>query len=493
MNNALGFRGGSEDTANYFITSWTSADGQIAVPVVAGVSYDFKYRVDGGTWIHYNAIPIVNHELVITGLSSVGTRVLEIDHLDNGLPKWSFNNTGDKLKNIALLQFGTNLFDTDGLEGGFYGCSNFTLSAIDTPQGITSGKDLFRDCTLLDFNFAAWDVSNWTDASGFCEGVTLSSSNYDNTLVSWESQMTQSGVTASFGGSKRNTTTSVNNSYYGLVYDQDWIIEDGGTVSATQYFEDRVPELSYAFCFKRVNATQTNCVRIRRSSDDAEMDFGFVSTAIDALLDVAAIEAWLGTDDGFVRTMYNPNGVGGIGSGIINSEQLIIAVGGVVYVDGNNIPYMRKEVGDTRWIAVSISTDIENKSCYYAFDTGVNYTTISFGFNINKIQNLSTVNRIVTSLSNVATIPNISNKEVFSAHFGVNTYTVNGRGGQDTQSPTTTSGTESQIFVGRFRTNDAGMTTNSGSIYGVFLFDTNQLNTNNPDNTINIEDFMKFQ
>jgi hypothetical protein len=51
-----------------------------------------------------------------------------------------------------------------------------------------------------------------------------------------------------------------------------------------------------------------NCVRLRRSSDNAELDFGFASSDYEAKVDVAAINTWAGVDNLFLVTWYNQSG-----------------------------------------------------------------------------------------------------------------------------------------------------------------------------------------
>lgn len=53
-----------------------------------------------------------------------------------------------------------------------------------------------------------------------------------------------------------------------------------------------------------------NCIRVRRSSDNAEQDFGFVSPSIDALVDSGAIVTFCGAGSGFVTTIYDQCGLG---------------------------------------------------------------------------------------------------------------------------------------------------------------------------------------
>jgi hypothetical protein len=53
------------------------------------------------------------------------------------------------------------------------------------------------------------------------------------------------------------------------------------------------------------NAYTGSCIRVRRSSDNAELDIGFTSTGV---LDTAALLAHVGAGNGFVTTWYDQSG-----------------------------------------------------------------------------------------------------------------------------------------------------------------------------------------
>jgi len=60
-----------------------------------------------------------------------------------------------------------------------------------------------------------------------------------------------------------------------------------------------------AYSFRRVvSGYSGSCIRIRRSSDNTEQDFGFVNN----VLDTKAILTFCGTGNGFVRTWYDQSG-----------------------------------------------------------------------------------------------------------------------------------------------------------------------------------------
>ncbi len=56
---------------------------------------------------------------------------------------------------------------------------------------------------------------------------------------------------------------------------------------------------------KLVGSYSGNAIKLRRSSDNVEQDFGFTSNGE---LDVTAIQAWLGSSTGFVKTIYDQSG-----------------------------------------------------------------------------------------------------------------------------------------------------------------------------------------
>jgi hypothetical protein len=63
-----------------------------------------------------------------------------------------------------------------------------------------------------------------------------------------------------------------------------------------------------ALSMRRLTSTATNCIRVRRSNDNAEQDIGFVSTAADSPIDTTDLLTFVGAgNDGFVTTWYNQN------------------------------------------------------------------------------------------------------------------------------------------------------------------------------------------
>ena len=59
--------------------------------------------------------------------------------------------------------------------------------------------------------------------------------------------------------------------------------------------------LKYAYAFAQINYSSMNCFRVRRSSDNAEQDIGFVGREID----LVTLYSFVGSGNGFVTILYN--------------------------------------------------------------------------------------------------------------------------------------------------------------------------------------------
>ena len=59
-----------------------------------------------------------------------------------------------------------------------------------------------------------------------------------------------------------------------------------------------------AYSMRKISSTATNCVRVRRSNDNAEQDIGFVGDE----LDTTALLTFVGANNGFVTTWYDQSG-----------------------------------------------------------------------------------------------------------------------------------------------------------------------------------------
>jgi hypothetical protein len=78
------------------------------------------------------------------------------------------------------------------------------------------------------------------------------------------------------------------------------------TIVNGQFLLDQFSGAAAAYSLRRLrNAYTGSCIRVRRSSDNAELDIGFTSTGV---LDTVALLAHVGAGDGFVTTIYDQSG-----------------------------------------------------------------------------------------------------------------------------------------------------------------------------------------
>lgn len=118
-------------------------------------------------------------------------------------------------------------------------------------------------------------------------------------------------------------------------------------------------------------------IRVRRSSDNAEMDVYPVSQTSNAALDSTAMLAWSGSDSVFVKTLYDQSGGGNHWSQTTTSKQPRIVNAGVydakLVFDGSNDVMVTVNNGGTGTA----------KSCFYRI-TQRNFTaagTTPYGYN----------------------------------------------------------------------------------------------------------------
>lgn len=94
-----------------------------------------------------------------------------------------------------------------------------------------------------------------------------------------------------------------------------------------------------AYSLRKLRAAYTGaCIRVRRSSDNAEQDIGFVAN----LLDTTALTTFCGAGDGFVRWWYDQStAAADIGQATAGVQPQIVASGVVVTAPGNGKPSLK--------------------------------------------------------------------------------------------------------------------------------------------------------
>ena len=146
------------------ISTGSSANNQIKLPLVDNFPYTVKWG-DGTV----NTIMSISDPNIIHTYSSSGIYNIEILGEIKG---FKFNNTGDMLKIIEILNWGNKFYSTIGC---FYECSNLELTkTIGTPILIGSLDNFFRRCISITTinNLSNWDLKQVNSVNIMFYGCT---------------------------------------------------------------------------------------------------------------------------------------------------------------------------------------------------------------------------------------------------------------------------------------------------------------------------------
>ena len=115
-----------------------------------------------------------------------------------------------------------------------------------------------------------------------------------------------------------------------------------------------------AFSVRKISSTATNCLRVRRTSDNAEQDIGFSGND----LDVASLESFCSATDGYVVKWYDQSGNNKDAVNATSTQQPKIVSSGTALTDasGNNGLYFD---GATNWF-LPITGSITSTQLFYA-------------------------------------------------------------------------------------------------------------------------------
>ncbi len=181
-----------------FDTQWNttnpgvSASNQITLPLSASGSYNFVVEWGDGT---LDTITAFDQPEITHSYSSTGTYDVKISGVCDS---WIFNNSGDKEKLLNISAWGS--FRHTSGNGGFFGCSNMTITATD---GLvitsTTMNGFFQNCSSITTipGIETWDVSTVTAFNTCFQGVT----NFNQSLNNWDvSNVTGAGFGSMFRG-----------------------------------------------------------------------------------------------------------------------------------------------------------------------------------------------------------------------------------------------------------------------------------------------------
>ena len=212
------------------------------IPTTTGETY--KFKVDWGDGVvTSNHTGYAEHAYLSGGVYDI--------KIYGKFPRMFFNNSGDRLKLLEILDWGDINYSTNQT-GAFFGCNNLTFIATDVNSwynGITLGTQMFNgnSLTTLPAGMTLGNLTNGnsmfqnnsiTSAIGlklhkinsgslFMNGANLPVSQYSNILVDIEANNTNDEVIIHFGSSKYNATGQIARDILTSA-PRNWVITDGG-------------------------------------------------------------------------------------------------------------------------------------------------------------------------------------------------------------------------------------------------------------------------
>jgi len=100
-----------------------------------------------------------------------------------------------------------------------------------------------------------------------------------------------------------------------------------GSFASVQFFSDLFGMPAAIYSLRKLTPNATNCIRVRRSSDNTEQDIGFVANSPNSPIDTTALLSFVGAGNGFVTTFYDQstNGKNGLQSTASEQHQIVNA------------------------------------------------------------------------------------------------------------------------------------------------------------------------
>lgn len=226
-----------------------SASDTFVLPLTPAGTYNFE--VDWGD-SSTDTITVWNQAEATHVYSAGGIYTIECT---GTLKVFTFSGIGDKLKLEEIHNWGGSSLDLGASPFAFYGCTNLTISATNSPANIGSLATAFYAVGSPTFTggLSGWDMSNTTSCQMLCylassynedisgwdvsgittflfafSGTAMSVANYDALLIAWAPQSVQSGVT--FSTSAQYTAGGAAAAARTTLIGKGWTIVDGGSV-----------------------------------------------------------------------------------------------------------------------------------------------------------------------------------------------------------------------------------------------------------------------
>lgn len=148
-------------------------------------------------------------------------------------PTITATNFQQIFRSASRIISGVGNFDVSSVTSllfAFYSATNFNedLSSWDV-SNVTNFNYCFER-TSIDQNFAAWDMTSATSVRRMFRTTTLSTANYDATLIGWAAQNVNTGLDMDFGNAQYTGGGAAADARTYLIEEKSWTITDGGAV-----------------------------------------------------------------------------------------------------------------------------------------------------------------------------------------------------------------------------------------------------------------------
>jgi len=192
-------------------------------------------------------------------------------------------------------------------------------------SNVTDMYAMFLDATSANPDTSNWDVSSVTDMSEMLENSNLSEENLTLIYENWSQLNLQQNVEFSAGSTNYNPSGQAGRDI--LVNTYNWIIIDGGFEGILNQF----PGASLGLSLDKLDKNYTgSAIKVRRSSDNNELDIGFVNNE----LDTASLLDFVGSGDAFVSIIYDQVGSNNMTQTTANLQGQIVSNGSVILKGG---------------------------------------------------------------------------------------------------------------------------------------------------------------
>ena len=244
--------GGGVNNDFVFTVATTVADEVFTIPCQNVGT--FNATIDWGDGSSDSTITTYNDADLAHTYATAGTHTITIS---GTFPNIHFNNAGDASKVRTVTNLGS--VGWTRLDDAWWGCdgmTSFEAGDCDT-SSVTNILNMVRDTTSLtvcdvttmdvssvitmqrafqntnatDVNLSGWDISG-LNAPGSLNNILNSSSmttaNYDATLIAWSNLTVQSSMSPNFGTSTYTSGGAAETARTSLINDDSWTITDGG-------------------------------------------------------------------------------------------------------------------------------------------------------------------------------------------------------------------------------------------------------------------------